>query len=467
MSLFNTIKTGATGLVTSGASLGVIGNNIANINTRGFKKGRIAFNDLLPQTVGFQNGFIQVGRGAVTSGVDTLHIQGGLQSTGSALDVAITGDGFFMVENERGKYFTRNGNFRLDNQSFLTNGSGLRVVGFPAGDDGTISGAAEPLQLEQTPRPAIPSSVLTMNVVLNPEESVGTPGTGAGSLKSLIDLADGGAISGTTPSIVDLTAEADWSTGTTIYDSLGQAHQVTLMFERETGTGASGGPTFNYYAVIDGSELDDGTGNPQGDGFGAKIVDAGRLEFNADGSLNNESAIPAGDPWEVASTAISAADWPGADSWTPQFDWGENIADNGSVRANGNESAAISITQDGQSTSYLTGLAIESNGIILGKYDNGQEKVLGQMALAKFAANSQLTLVGGNLYQQSIGSGDATLDKPGLGGRGSLSGYALESSNVDLEDEFVGMIQSQRSYQANASTVRAVDESIQTLVQLV
>ena len=450
MSLFNTIKTGATGLGASGSSLAVIGDNIANLNTRGFKKGRIAFADVMPQFIGSVNGISQVGRGAVTSGVNTMHLQGGFQSTGSALDLAIGGDGFFQVSDPNGgKYYTRDGSFRVDADNYVTTLGGMKLQGYPA-VDGQISGQAGPLQLQTTPLPSKVTETLTLNAVLDPNETKGT----AGRLGTLTGTADGSAAA---PTINELTEEADWSTSITVYDSLGQSHEVTVLFEY-LGTGGTGtGPQWSYSAVVDGSELDDGTGNPQGDGFGAKLVDSGTLQFNTDGTL---ASVTPGTP--------DTAAWPGADAWTPTFDFGENPGELGNLISNANAgSSAISFQQDGYGTAFMTGLSVNDDGMIMGQYDNGETKVLGQVALARFPANDGLARAGGNLYSETLASGDPTLGVAGTGGRGTISGYALESSNVDLEDEFVNMIQSQRSYQANESTVRASDESLQTLVQLV
>lgn len=447
MSLFNTIKTGATGLGASGSSLAVIGDNIANLNTRGFKKGRIAFADVMPQFIGGMNGTSQLGRGAVSSGVQTQHQQGGFQSTGSALDLAIGGDGFFQVTNGEGNYYTRDGSFRLDADNYVTTLGGMQLMGYPA-TDGQLTGQAGPLQLQTTPLPAVETSSITMNAILDPDARKGTDGDFA----TLIGTADGSTAA---PSILALSNEADWSTSITVYDSLGQPHEATVLFEYAGEDTTTGGPTYTYDVVVDGAELDDGTGQPQGSGHGARRVQSGTLTFLSDGTLDSDTA---GTP--------DVAEWPGAEAWTPTMDFGAEGGD-GSIRANGQESTVISIQQDGYPTAFLTGLSVADDGTILGQYDNGEEQVLGQVALARFAANDGLSRMGGNLYGATLASGDPALDVAGTGGRGAISGFALESSNVDLENEFVSMIQSQRSYQANASTVRASDESLQTLVQLV
>jgi len=443
MSLFNTIKTGATGLGSSGSSLAVIGDNIANLNTRGFKKGRIAFSDVMPQYIGGVNGVSQLGRGAVTSGVNTMHQQGGFQSTGSALDLAIGGDGFFQVSDvQGGNYYTRDGQFRVDSDNYVTTLGGMQLVGYPA-VDGQISGQAGPLQLQTTPLPGKATETLTMSAVLDSAATIDDDGDGVTDtpLGTLVATADGSAAA---PSIGELTDAADWSTSITVYDSLGQPHEATVLFER-TGPNA-----WTYDTVVDGSEV---SGDPDA---GALRMNSGTLTFNSDGTPNTQTV--------GTETPVT---WGGADPFLPTLDFGFNAGEQGSLLQNATTSSSISFQQDGHATAFMTGLAVQDDGTITGQYDNGEEKVLGQVALARFAANDGLARMGGNMYGQTLASGDPTLGVAGTGGRGDISGYALESSNVDLEDEFVNMIQSQRSYQANASTVRASDESLQTLVQLV
>ena len=450
MSLFNTIKTGASGLGASGSSLGVIGDNIANLNTRGFKKGRIAFADIMPQYIGSVAGVSQLGRGATTSAVNTMHMQGGFQSTGSALDLAIGGDGFFQVSDGTGTYFTRDGSFRVDKDNYVTTLGGLQLMGYPA-TNGVLSGQAGPLQLETSPMPPQVTRSITMTAALDPSASMEPDGTGDTTpLTTAMAGADGSA---TAPAMNDLTAMSDWSTSITVYDSLGQQHEVTLMFER------TGENTWNFFSVVDGSEIDaDGDGAIDDVDGKALMLDSGTLTFDDAGNLTDQTL----------SGTRTAAQWPGAADWQLEtYDFGFGSGAAGSLTQNADASTAISLNQDGYPISFLTNLMVEDNGTIVGNYDNGESRVLGQVALARFNANDGLARVGGNLYQATLQSGDPTLGLAGTGGRGEISGYALESSNVDLEDEFVAMIQSQRSYQANASTIRTSDESLQTLVQLV
>lgn len=422
MSLFNTIKTGASGLGASGSSLAVIGDNIANLNTRGFKKGRIAFADVMPQYIGGINGPTQVGRGTGTSNVTTLHQQGGFQSSGSALDLAIGGNGFFQVETETGDtFFTRDGSFMVDKDDVLTTQSGLQLMGYPA-VDGTISGQAGPLTVDTSPLPAKATEAISFNMVLDS----GADATATTTLPSPIE---------------DITS--DFSTSVTVYDSLGQAHEMTVHFDRV------GANDWDYYAVVDGAELDP----PATD---ALVVDAGTLTFDTEGTLTG-----------ITPGTGTAATWAGADPWTPTLDFGLNVGDSGKITMNGAESATTSIQQDGYKTAYMVGIGVEPDGTVVGQYDNREDRILGQVAIAQFTATEGLERVGGNMYRATAQSGDATLGIAGTGGRGDISGYALESSNVDLEDEFVSMIQSQRAYQANASTIRASDEGLQTLIQLV
>ncbi|MFT7518345.1 MAG: flagellar hook protein FlgE [Kiritimatiellia bacterium] len=445
MSLFNTLNTGASGLGASGNSMAVIGDNIANINTRGYKRGRIAFADVMPQFIGSVNGTSQLGRGASVSSVSTMHLQGGLQSTGSSLDVAIGGRGFFQVTDGTNKMFTRDGSFRVSKDNYITTLGGLHLQGFPA-IEGQISGQAGDLRLDTTPLGSKATSMMTLNAVLAPEKAW----DGSTPLATIIGTADGSAIA---PSIQELTSgtSADFHTSITVYDSLGQPHEVTTLMEQ---TGAN---EWTYYTVVDGSEIDaDDDGIPDNPNGGAKRLSSGTITFDTDGNLTDHTV----------DGTTSEAQWAGAEDWAPTYDFGFD-GGSGNLANNGKVSSAISFQQDGYSTAFLTSLNVEGDGTIVGQYDNGESQTLGQIAIASFGADDGLNRMGGNLYTSSLASGDATLGAAGTGGRGNLSGFALEQSNVDLENEFVSMIQSQRSYQANASTVRSSDESLQTLVNLV
>lgn len=430
MSLFSTLQTGASGMSTSSLGLGVIGDNIANLNTTGFKSGSASFADLIPQTIGGLAGPTQLGTGVIGNNVATYFSQGSIDGSSSAMDVAISGSGFFQVNDGQESYYTRDGSFFLDNDGYMVTASGLRVQGYQA-DGGVLSTIVSDIQLNNGPLPQVETSMVTADIELSPDNDT------TAYLSAL-------ALDGNTELIEDVDALADFTTSVTIYDSLGQPHDVTLMFDQ------TGADTWEYYAMIDGGEvgLTDGM---------ALALTSGSMTFDTDGNLDLAS---------FTESVVTTATFGGAAPFEFHLDVGQLAGMTGSITAAGAESSLIGISQDGYSTGQLLSVAVQDDGTILGQYDNGEELVLGQLAIATFSSEAGLDRVGGNLFQANLASGEAALGVPGSGGRGTTLGYALEGSNVDLEAEFVAMIQTQRAYQANASVIQTADETLQELVNL-
>jgi flagellar hook protein FlgE len=234
----------------------------------------------------------------------------------------------------------------------------------------------------------------------------------------------------------------------TIYDSLGAAHDATILFERESAS------EWGWYAIVDGGEV----GETEGMAF---QISGGSLSFDTDGNLLtfSQTDVSAATPWNFV----------GADDLAISFEFGVDSAGDdtdGAVRGVSGPSAVTSVSQDGYGTGDLLQLSVDQNGIITGTYTNGEDLTLGQFVLADFPSYLGLKRTGQNLYQATTDSGDPAIGAPSSGSRGSLIAFALEQSNVDLEDEFVDMIQSQRTYQANARVITTTDGTLQELVQL-
>jgi len=445
MSLFNTLQTGASGLGVSGASLGVIGDNIANLNTTGFKRSRANFADLLPQGTFGLAGPQQMGRGAATSTISTQHSQGALSGSGNALDIAISGRGFFQVNAGSESFYTRDGSFGLDADGFVVNAGGYRLQGYNA-DGGVVSPVVGDLQIDQAPIAPQVTSEITLDLSFAPQDPSDPYAT------NLADAQAAGTLDGTSVDLTTFADSMDHSTSVTVYDSLGQPHDALVVFE-ETAPG-----TWEYSMLIDASETDV-AGAIEG---GALEVMSGELSFDTDGQLTSVTQNVSGAAWS----------WPGADVWTPSLDLGLDPATgnptDGGVNINATDtSTTLAVSQDGYAQGTLNNLQVDDEGNILGRYTNGEEIVLGQLAIASFEAEGGLERSGGNLFRATMASGDPALGVAGTGNRGDTVGYALERSNVDLEQEFVSMIQAQRSYQANAGVVSTADETLQELVQLV
>jgi flagellar hook protein FlgE len=444
MSLFNTLNTGATGLSVNSTNLSVIGDNIANINTVGFKGGRARFADMMPTGITGLGGSNQVGMGAQVGGVATSFGQGSIENTGSVLDMAISGNGFFALSTGENTYYTRDGTFYMDADGYIVSAGGLRLQGYQAsgGDLTTIVGD---LQIDQSPTAGQATSQMTVDANLSAETTYldedGNPDTPLDDL----DLAGGGV------SIEDAAAAADYATSMTIYDSLGVAHEVTVLFER-TDEG-----TWSWQAVVDEGELSGAGPDDTGNAF---VISSGEMEFDTDGNLISSTDNPTATAWNFEAAGDQTVDFLfGADSSGDSTD--------GKITMTGSESSVTTLTQDGYTQGELTSLSIDSEGVITGVYTNGENMVLGQVALATFSSEAGLDRVGGNLFHSGRDAGAPTLGVPDSGGRGTVNAYALEKANVNLEDEFVYMIEAQRAYQSNARVITTANETLQELVNLV
>lgn len=429
MSLFNALNTGITGLGTNGLSMSVIGDNISNLNTVGYKGSTAEFQDLILQQLGGGRG--QLGQGAFTAKVGQVFGQGALENSSIVSDMAIDGGGFFVVQDGEGsRFFTRAGQFRTDEDGNLVSLSGHRLQGYGVNDDGTLATAIGDLQIpgDTTPGEATSSVSLRANLV---------PGSGGAVVPVLT----------ASSTWQEVSSAATFMSSATVYDSLGRPQDVTLAWY-ETGTN-----TWEFRAYVDAGTAGGGDGVPQ-------EIASGVLAFTTDGYL---------DPAMSSSTGIPVT-FDGASAQTIAFDFGIDAAagDVGLVSQRGTGSSTISeIDADGLATGSLSSWDVGTDGTITGVYSNGVSQTLGQVALATFTAESGLTRVGHNLWQATRESGEAVIGAADTGGRGAIHGYSLEMSNVDLEQQFVKMIQSQKGYQASARVVSSVDELLKELMQMV
>ncbi len=445
MSLFSTLHVGASGLGAASIGLGVAGDNIANIGTTGFKQTRASFADFLPQdTFGLARSG-QMGTGVATNNISTLFGQGSIDVSDSSLDMAISGDGFFVVRNGAQDFYTRNGEFYVDESGYVTTGAGLRLQGYQA-TDGLVSTLTSDIQVSTATLPGQATSEVVFDAVLSAEEPTSATlsaidffGTGAG-LNTIEEGADAAA----------------FTTSMTIYDSLGVGHDVTVMFERDTAN------QWTWRAVADASEVYDtatGTAYTATEGFGFEVA-TGTVTFDVNGDLTG-----------VTQTDTTGWNFFGAGAQNPVFDFGIDPATgnalDGLLTMSGAESSVSAVSQDGMTTGELSTINVEDDGTITGTYTNGEELTLGQVLLATFQADNGLKRVGGTLFAETAYSGQPALGIAGTGGRGTVSGSSLERSNVELEDQFVNMITSQRMYQASAKVVSSADESLQVLVNLI
>ncbi len=445
MSLFSTLNVGSAGLGVSSTWLNVIGDNIANMNTTGYKAGRAEFVDFMPQQVFGVNGGGQVGVGAATSQITSLLGQGALDSTENALDVAINGNGFFVVSDGEQEYYTRAGQFAYDDEGYVVNSGGLRVQGY-SGDGSSVSAAVGDLKIPTQEIAGIATAEVVLNVTLSAEETVGAElgaldffGTGTG-----------------TSTLLDAGTAADFTTSMTVYDSRGVGHDVTVLMER-TGT-----DQWSWRAVTDATEAFDATGVAfaSDEGFAFEVA-SGTLTFDTVGALTATT--------QTDTSSAVAWTFGGTDTPAINFDFGLDalgVVTEGIATMSGEESALNSVAQDGTMAGQLSSISVSDDGTIVGSYTNGEDLDIGRVALATFESPSGLKRIGNAMFRATEEAGQAAIGEAGTGGRGSVAGNALESSNVDLEQEFVSMITAQRSYQANSKVISTANETLQTLMQI-
>ena len=425
----------------------MIGDNIANLNSYGFKRTRASFADVFPNSVGTLGGVKQLGRGSTASNISTMFEQGMLAGTGSALDMALTGQGFFQVADGNQNFYSRDGSFMMDNDNMLVTSGGLNVQGYQ-GVNGIIGNTVGDIELDIGPFAPQGTSVITIDAMLGTDPLFDP-------LLPTTPYSDLAPFDGITNDINTASDLADFSTSLTVYDSMGRPHDLVVNFEQ---VGEAGGTEWIYSVIIDGGDTD----VPGAVDGMALEIESGTLDFDTDGTLIAHTSSPVGG-WT----------WPGAAPFTAPIDFGFDpaaLVSDGSMMIGGEDAGISSVTaisQDGFAVGNLTSLTVDPDGLIRGQYTNGEERHLGQVAVATFAAEGGLERMGSNLFRATLNSGDPAMGIAGSGSRGTVNGYALERSNVELEDEFVSMIQIQRSYQANAGVVRTADETLQELVNLV
>jgi len=428
MSLTSSLYTGVTGLITYGKSLSVIGNNLANVNTVGFKHSRAEFADLLTTS----EGHVEIGHGVRLADTSRLFTQGALQTTESVTDLAIQGNGLFVVKDAAGgTYYTRAGQFHTDKLGHLINPEGYTVQGFQVDETGRPVGGLGNITLgDGVSAPPTITSKLTLTANLD-----------AGSSKPKADW-PGGA--GTDASQQEWLAASNFSTSVTAYDSLGQGHDMTFLF-RKTDVNK-----WEYRAVTPIKDVEADPKNPDN----WKAVGDGSLEFTSDGKIDTKASklndiSLTGLVNGAADLTISAA----------------NLSVAGFTQY-AQPSAVSLIQQDGAASGALVGIAIDQQGIVTGRFSNGSSRTLYRVALAEFPSVEGLLPVGNTLFAQSSESGNALIGTPGTGGFGTVVSGGLELSTVDVTQEFVSLIASQRGFQVNSRIVTVADQLYEEVANL-
>ncbi len=397
-----------SGLNAASADLGVTANNVANVNTTGFKMSRAQFSEVF--AVGTQSvSSSAAGSGVRLSDISQQFTQGNIDFTDNALDLAIGGEGFFVISDDGARSYTRSGAFGVDNQGNVVNAQGARLQAYPYAGNGLFNtGTPQDLQLTIGANPPAATTRASFGINLPADAPV--------PANAVFDPND--------PSSFNHT------TSVTVYDTLGAAHTATVYFVKDAAPN-----TWNTEIEIDGGA----------------VTGAAPVVFNPDGSLLSPAGglMPLGafNPGTGADPINMSLDFAAA----TQF--GDNFGVN-------------SLSQDGFTTGRLTGVSVDAEGVVFARFTNGQSTSLGKLALANFVNPQGLQQLGDTTWGESFQSGDALLGEAGTASFGNIQSGALEASNVDLTAQLVQMITAQRNFQANAQMISTADTITQTVINI-
>ena len=409
-------QAGLSGLSAASQNLDVIGNNIANAATVGFKQSRTIFSDVFANSLG-GSGSNTVGIGTQVAEVQQQFTQGAITATTNPLDFAINGKGFFRLSNSGVISYSRAGEFHLDNAGFVVSSEGYNLTGYGVDTNGTVVATApNPIQLQTSLLQ--PTATTEYRASLNVDSRDSVPAV------ATFNPTDPGSYNN--------------STSGTVYDSLGNPHVFTQYFVKTATAGQ-----WAMHGAVDGTaaanvDLGNGAGNPI------------NVQFNSSGALTTTMPL-AGVTLIVASGASTPLTFDLEMTGTTQY--GANFGVN-------------SLYQNGFASGRLSGFTTDADGTMIGHYTNGQNRNIGQIVLATFSNPNGLKPLGNNRWDESSVSGIPVVGEPGTGELGAVQSAAVEQSNVDLTAELVNMITAQRMYQANAQTIKTQDSVLQTLVNL-
>lgn len=576
MGILSSLFAGVSGLNANGTALSVIGNNIANLSTAGFKGSRATFADLISSSISGGSGSVQTGIGVALTSVQGDFTQGSLATSSNVLDLAIDGNGFFILkDSQNGTFYGRNGLFRLNQNSVVVDPTGFKLQGFLADTTGTITGNIGDIALPTTT--ASPNATSTAFVAANLNSSTATTGVrgnlvgsaasatttaaannsftinlngdgartitvangltgsalasaiqsavrgltatnpylqsaydgfeatlsasniftfrsgisgttseaagnaatvvvaanGADTLASNLNMLAGTSTAGTSFAISDPVGTSNFTTSMTVYDSLGNDHLLTTYFTR------IGANTWNYNIVSTTADVN--TANYHSSNIDTTLgivrVGSGTLTFGTDGTLQRESPVVRYDTGTAAGATGTnpgelQVDFVGATAdQLIAYNFGDSVITDGGNGLDGttqfgSTSALVQQTQDGYAAGSLQAFSVDTNGVISGRFSNGQLRALAQVVLARFPDPIGLTRTGKNTFAESGNSGQPVTGSPDSAGLGRVLSNSLELSNVDLGQSFIDMIAAQRGFQANSRVITTSDEILQELVNL-
>lgn len=408
------LNTALSGILGAQDGLNVISNNLANASTTGFKAGSAEFQAIYP--TGSANA---PGEGVSQQFIQQDYAQGNLQTTGSPLDLAIQGNGFFVVQKAGQNVYTRDGAFQLSPAGQIQNASGNPVLGFGVNANGSLNGILQPLSVSTVNQPAHATATAGLSAALNSADPV-------------ISSAFNPAISST----------YDQSTSVVAYDSLGNANHVQLYFTKNPyASGSASGAKPNKWSIYAQPQ----NANGSSVGSATKLTTLG---FNTNGTLASGGSATLNVNWANGATPSKIAfNFSGTTLGAQQFSIG-------------------SVTNDGYAPGQFTGTQISQSGAVQSTYSNGQKQTVGMLSVANFINNQGLIPSSNNMFVASQTSGQPVLNTPGAGVSGNLVSGSLEESNTQTSNELVGLLKFQEAYQANTSVLQGVQQDTQKLLQL-
>ncbi len=394
-----------SGLNSASTELDVISHNISNAATTGFKSSRAEFADVYAAATDHK-----VGQGTTVSKVRQSHAAGNLTDTGKVLDLSVDGNGYFRLSHLGSITYTRNGAFAVDREGFIVNSEGQKLTGYTTTVDGALSPTLSELFVDPADQRPNPTTEIDLGVNLD-------------------------ATSEVLPAFnVDDTSTYNFTTATTVYDSLGSPNTMTMYFHKDAPN------TWSVFSYLNGNEVNQAGGD--------------ELVFNSEGEIDNVNGNP--DPKLSIPSFL-----PGTGGSTLDLD-----VQVGKVSQYNSIFGVNQIVQDGFANGRLNDITIDSDGTIQGRYSNGQSQRMGQVILTNFANPEGLQQVNGTAWKESFNSGSALIGQPGSSSLGRIRSGALEESNVDITRELVSMIGAQRSFQANAQVISTIDTITQTVINM-
>lgn len=456
MGIHNALYSGIAGLNSSTDGMSVIANNIANAGTKSFKTDRAEFEDILAASVSES---ARIGRGSRFRGITTMFSQGSLTGTSGLTDLGIQGNGFFVVKNTGGHTkdtgtssfnYTRQGAFHFDKDGSIVDYNGNRVQGYMADKDGKLKSRLGDMQIITGGVPPAPTTRLTLSANLDVREA---------SLSESFD-----------PKRPEETS--NYSTTVSIFDSLGNAHKCTLYFRRTDDKNQN---SWDWHALVDGNEISDNKGvDEKGRPIAAEIA-KGKIDFDVDGRPIMKYVTRKGKPSFIdtigKTDAVDVKFTNGAQAQKIQFNLGPQEDEYGEMGSSmctsmANNSVTLYHSQNGYESGNIKTMRIEQDGSIRGVYTNGLERRLGSFALATFANQDGLIKIGQNSYGISPRAGAPLIGTAGSGTRGTIFSSTLEESNVDIAQQFVDMITTQRGFQANSKSITTTDSMMEEILNL-